>query len=315
LALSVSRLARLLETHQYRQCLEEASALLAAGGHDTEAEARIHAAICRSCLELGAYRVAAQAGDCAVTLARGAGAPDLTGFALADLASAQARERRYEDALQTWNAYLAMLPELVAARCREGMVRFRMGEAFRRIGEPVQAASAYEAARTWFDRFGDEPGAQDCIRALVSLRLEQGDTAAARELLLHEPPGRRDHLLDWARYYLAAARPQLAAEQAFLALNQAGESLDLQCQAQMLLCQSALDQAKAPEALAFALAARVSAMEGQLYDLEFEAAAVICRLLKEHGSELLHEVARDFDEQGVDIYQYLGDPGLRRCLT
>ncbi|HWI63950.1 MAG TPA: hypothetical protein VNT75_19110 [Symbiobacteriaceae bacterium] len=317
--MSVSRLEHLLETGQFRRCLEEALALLAAGCKTTAERVRTCAAVCRCRLELGDWREAASAGLEALSLAQADSDPDTLGAVLADLGTAQLRLRQYAPALFHWRRYLRLLPRLAGARCREGAVRMQMAGVLHRLGRPARALAAYAAARRWFDRFGDERSGWACARAMVSICLETGDLGRAAALLEEgdrclDAESQVDHLLDWARYRLAAGLPAEGAELAFGALELA-EGLEQQGNAQMVLAHAAVQQARPVEALAFALAARVSAMEGSLYSLEFDASELIFRLLRQHGRDLMDEVAADFKQQGVDIYEYLSERAIRRVVT
>jgi tetratricopeptide (TPR) repeat protein len=323
--LSVSRLARLLETGQYKLCLEEANRLLAGGEYDPEETARILAAVCRSCLELTDFHAAVQAGEQAAEVAGAAGAADVLGFVLVDLGTALTKTRRYAEAAAVLGRYLAVLPACTAARCMEGIALQRLADAFRAAERPHKALEQYAAARRWFGRFGDEASARGCLRAMTHLHLELGESEQALSLLLEG--GRRltprpagdgefcERLLDWAAYYLATGQHDASAQAGFTALEAVGDNLDRQCRAQLLLCRNALAQAKDAEALGLAIAARVSAIDGRLYTLEFEATDVIFRLLAKGGGTLLQEVEADFARQGVTIQHYLSEQVLRDRLS
>ncbi|HYG58825.1 MAG TPA: hypothetical protein VD902_12275 [Symbiobacteriaceae bacterium] len=320
--MSVCRLVRLLETGQYQHCLNEALALLETGGVTDREQARIYGAICRCRLELGNSREAELIGLHALSLADGAEDADLLAPILIDVGRARMRLRRYASALEAWEQYERLLPEMTAAQCQEGWVGRQKAEALHRLGETNRALEAYAAAGRWFERFGDQASVRACQRAMIDIHLSRGDLKRVRRLLAEgdrrmadaDRTFRTDHLLDWASYLLASGRPALAAGRAFSGLEQS-TGLEQQSRAQMILCQAALQQEKPVEAFAFALAARVSAIEGSHYSLEFDAAEVIFRLLRLHGSDLLDEVAADFERQGVNIYDYLSELAVRRCLT
>jgi tetratricopeptide (TPR) repeat protein len=318
LGVSVTHLTRLLDTGEYQQCLQEAAAMLTAGGHSEEDGARIYAAICRSCLELTDYRAAEQAGRQAEALARRAGASDVLGFVLVDLATAQAQLRRYNEALDTFKRYQAGLDTYVAACCLEGAALQRMAEAYRKAGRPAEAIACFQRARRWFDRFGDQASAQEAVRAMVHLYLEQNEPAQALPLLqelrraIIDGEAQCRYLLDWTRYYLVTREYDQAAAIGFLALECADDRLAQQSQAHLLLCRAALAQSKPEEALCFAMGARVAAIDGRLYDLEFEASEVIFGLLRSYGADLLNAVEADFARQGVSLYQYLSEDVVRR---
>lgn len=320
--MSVGHLVRLLETGQYQHCLKEALALLETDSGDDRDQARICGAICRCRLELGNSREAEVIGLQALSLAEATGDADLVAPILIDVGTARMRLRRYALALEAWERYERLLPKLTAAQCQEGWVCRQKAEALQRLGQVDRALEAYVAAGRWFERFGDKASTRACRRAMIDIHLDRGDLKRVRRLLaegdrrMADADGtfRTDHLLDWASYLLASGRPTMAAGRAFAVLEQS-TALDQQGRAQMILCQAALQQQKPVEAFAFALAARVSAIEGSHYSLEFDAAEVIFRLLRLHGTELLDEVAADFERQGVNIYDYLSELAVRRCLS
>lgn len=322
--MSVSYLGRLLEAGDYKRCLTEAITLLEDGGHDLEAVARIQAAICRSCLELTDHFAAIRAGRAAVDAARKAGAPDVLGPALVDLGTALAAIRQYEEALATFTEFLEAMPTFTAAQCMEGTVLHRMADTLRRAGRPLEALDTYWRARRWMERFGDEAAAREVSRAIIHLLLEMGDPDMAVPLLadgdryaLSSPADRpflSSHLQARAHWHLARGEYDLAANQAFQALEAADDRLDQQSSAHLLLCQTALAQGKPREALHFALAARVSAIDGRHYALEFEASTLLFRLLRERGERLLREVEADCYAQGLDLYHYLSERALHQMF-
>jgi len=322
MSMSVSQLLQLLESGQYEQCLTEASALLRGGRQSREAQARIYHAICRSQLALRNYLAAAAAGEQAVALAAAAAEPDVHGFALVDLAAALCRVRRWGDALDRLADFLANLERYTAARCMEGIARQQQGEAFWRARRHAEALEAFRQASKWFQRYGDERSAALCSRSMarIYLELQQGDEALAalqeaEEYVTAHPWDREflsDHCLDRAAVLLWCGDGARAAQEAFQGLEAADGRLDQQARSQLLLAECALAEAQFPEALSFAMAARVSAIDGRLYDLEFEASDLLFRLLREHGEGLLSQVEADFRAAGVDIYQYLSEKVIRR---
>ncbi|MGE5676373.1 MAG: hypothetical protein ACM3XM_21225 [Mycobacterium leprae] len=294
--------------------MAEASRLLAFE-QGTEARARIQAAVCRSCLELTDYFAAAEAGEAAVRLAEEAQAFDVAGLALLDLATAESRIRRYESALLHFARYFDGLSTYTAARCMEGTALQRMGDTLTRAGRHAEALERYGAARRWYERFGAEQCVLECARAMIRIHLDRGEPGEAVSLLgecsryaaAHQ--GDRafgaDHLLDRAYYLFAMRRHAESVQAASGALELADDRLAQQSEAQLLLCRNALSQNKREEALSFALAARVCAIDGRLYELEFEASELLFRLLREGGIELLQALEPDFAAAGVNLFQYL----------
>ncbi|HEY3364499.1 MAG TPA: hypothetical protein VGK74_05560 [Symbiobacteriaceae bacterium] len=322
--LPVSQLGRLLERGEYKECLKEARALLADGEHGPESTARILAAICRSTLELTDYFAAAEAGFEAVAHATEAKTPDLLGGAFIDLGTALSRIRRYDEALTYFQRYLDGLPQYTGARCLEGIALQRMGETLWRAGRPDGAVTRFRQGRRWFEHYGDERGALECVRALIRIHVDVGELTKTAPLLAEcrryaaAHPGDREflsnHLLDLAVVHLAAKQHAASAEMAFQALEAADERLLQQSRAHLLLSQNALAQDKPLEALNFCMAARVSAIDGKLYDLEFEASEILFRLLRERGEHLLRELEGEFDKARVDLFHYVSEQAVGRMF-
>lgn len=315
-------LVYLLDSGEYRRCLEHATALLNEGGHDVATQARIQAAICRCRLELTDYFAAVEVGREAVSLAEEAAQSDLLGSALVDYATALASVRRHGEAQAGFEQFLSLLDQFTAARCMEGTVLQRLGGVLYDQGSTADALQRYRQAQAWFERFGDDNSARACARAMIRIHLDQGDPAQALpllqagDLMAEARPFDRefhtDHLLDRALFHLMVGNPADAAREAFQALELADNRLVPQCRAQLLLCQAALAMNQPKDALNFAMAARVSAIDGRIYDLEFEASEILFRLLQKRGARLLSELAGDYYQQGVDVFQYISERSVRR---
>lgn len=321
----VRDLTRLMESGDYRQCLDCAVVLLDQSTHDLEARARIHAAICRCKLELTDFFGAAEAGERALELAEAAAMPDLVGSVLVDLGQACLKVRRFDRARSALLWYLDELTSFTAAQCREGLALQLLAEVLDRSGCPEEASERYLQAQRWYLRFGDVKRAAQCVRAVIRMHLEQGAPNCAVEMLREsdcyaaEHPDDQefltDHLLDRALFHLVTGRFQESIQEAFQALESAGDRLHQQCRAHLILCQNALATNQPKDALNFALAARVAAIDGRYYDLEFEASEILFRLLRERGTRMLRDLEADYYAQGVDIYHYLSERAVRRMLS
>lgn len=320
----VSDLARLMESGDYKRCLEEATLLLATGGHDAESRVRIQAAICKCRLELTDFFAAVEAGRLAVEMASEAQLADVVGFSLIDLGRARAEIRQYDAALEAFERFFQELPIFTAARCMEGIALRHMAGTLHKSGRHNEALERYLEARRWFLRFGDVKTAAECSRSAVHLHLEQGAPEYAIPLLKEgdryaeaHPQDREfltDHLLDRAIFLMVVGQHQESIQEAFRALYAADDRLDHQCRAHLILSQNALALNQPKDALSFALAARVAAIDGRCYDLEFEASDILFRLLRGRGARLLEELECDYYEQRVDLYHYLSERVVRRMV-
>lgn len=312
-------LHRLLESGDYWGCLARGRALLEEQPLlDAERSSVLHA-LSRCHLALGQYGGAAAAGERAVVLAERHQLADLAGNALLDLAKALAGLRRYPEALAALDRFREALPEYTATLCLEGMALKLTGEILLMAGQPEEAVDWLARAYHWFHRFGDEQTAGDCLLTMVDGHLAANDLeAAALRLAEAESRGESDpvftgrRLLVRARYLQAKGQDQPSVDEAFRALVLAEHCSELQVEAQLHLSRMAERMRRPVDALSFALAARVSAIDGRLYSLEFKASAWLMSLIRQHGIQPMAELAADMEGQGVDIYQYLDPVAVER---
>jgi len=318
----VNDLARLVELGDFKRCLQEARHLWRLGGHDTEAKARIQAAICRCSLELTDFFAAAQAGDLAIELAEQIADSDLLGFILIDLGTARGEIRLYQQSVMDFERFLTELPSFTAARCMEGTVLRRLATVLQRNGKPEAALIRLHQAQSWFYRYGDEASATETLRCMIRVHLELKQFDLVMSLLeeceryaLNHQLDREflsNHLLDRAIFQLTVCKYDVAVKEGFQALEAADGRIVQQCQAHLVISQAALALDKPKDALSFAMAARVAAIDARRYDLEFEASEILFRLLKERGTRVLKEIETDYYDQGVDIFHYISEQTIRK---
>jgi hypothetical protein len=193
------------------------------------------------------------------------------------------------------------------------------------MGQRADAEEHYRQAIRWFGRYGDEAAVRETRRALIQICLEEGDLQGALPLLsegdqyaMEHPEDRTflcHHLLDRSAVLLQAGRHGDSVQAAFQALAAAEGLLAEQSQAHLLLCRGALAKNRPADALGFALAARVAAIDGREYQLEFEASTHLFDLLRQHGTGLLKQIEGEYLQAGVDLYHYLSAPALKRFET
>lgn len=312
-------LHRLLESGDYHACLAQGRSLLACELLSEADRVRVLLTLCRCHLALGDLMGAVAPGEEAVTLARSLGLRDLEGAALLDLATALAGLRRLPQALTALERFRQGLPEYTASQCLEGAALRQTAEVMARMGRPADAVDWYQHAGHWFRRFGDEQTAGECLLGIIDTALDAGDLAATERWLaeadrhpLGDPASTGRLILARARFYQLVGQPQASADEAFRALLVAENPSRLQVQAHLHLSRVAEAMDRPVEALGFAFAARVSAIDARLYPLEFEAVALLVRLIHRYGMTSVHELGVELERQGVDLYQYLERAELER---
>jgi len=311
-------LHRLFDAGEYADCLQRGQTMLEQEDLSLHERARLHALLCRCRVEAGDLLGAVTDGEAAIDLAGQLGLPDLRGSALVDLAIALIGLRRYAEALDRLDQFQAGLSASTSARCLEGLALRLQGEALLAAGRPSDAAPRFAQARRWFDRFGDQASVGVCLLGELEAALDMADapTAAAiiREGEAHyravpdDQPFLGRLLLLWARYHELGGKQQEAVNAAFQALELAEPLTPLQVEAQLHLSRLADQMNRPTDALSFAFAARVTAIDGRLYILEMRATGLFLRLLHRHGEAPLRELVRDLAREGIDLYQYV-DPG------
>lgn len=311
-------LERLMAAGEYQRCLQVGRLLLEEGDPAGEEAGRTWALLCRCYLLAGDPLRALDAGRRAEAIASGQAMADLTAAVLGDLATALATLRRYEEALAVLNRFYRLLPDCTAAQCLEGAALCRHGAVMGQLGRLHEAAARYHEAIRWYRRFGDEAAAGESLQELTQLWLDHQRADQAYSLLLegdshlaqypHERAFHARHRLLRARYHRMAGRWQESTDEAYAALDLSDELSAVRAESQLLLSRNAAEVDQRVEALGFALSARVTAVDGRLYSLEYQACTWLADLVCRYGSAALAELERALEQVGVDLYQYLPAP-------
>lgn len=318
----VEELSRLFEAGDYTACIARGQALLTQRPLVARNRVRVLAILCRCHLALGNLVPAAALGEEAVDLAAKLQLGELAAESLLDLAVAQIGLRRNEQALALLERLGQALPAHPALGYLQGEAMQRTGEALAQLGRTDEAVDWYERARQWFLQQGDDVGASESHLALIEVCLAAGDREAAERWIADIDEERFDQPVQMGRLLLArarlleqAGRPDASADEAFRALMAMEELSPVQVEAQLHLSRMAALSGRAVEALSFAVAGRVSAIDGRYYALEFNASLLLIRLIERFGLAAVEELAAEMAGQGVDLYQYLSPEAVRRVTA
>ncbi len=314
-------LHRLMDAGDYARCLERGQAMLREHGLSADDRVRVLGLLCRCRIEAGDFLGAVPWGTEAAEQAERLANPDLRGSVLIDLATALIGIRRYAEALARLDQYQQGLHETTSARVLEGTALRLQGDALTAAGREADALARYDAARNWFLRYGDEPSAGECLLGMLAASHAMGDSRLMERLLEEgedraaEPAFQGWMALYQARLCSMTGQLQASVDHAFRALELAAPLSPLQVEAQLHLSGTAERMERAVDALSFALAARVSAIDGRLYSLEMRASVLLLHLLRRHGGGPLRELEDDLAHNGVDLYQYVDPTEVQRLVS
>lgn len=321
-------LIRLMEEGDFKKCLRLAEQLMLKGGWSLAEMATINLAICRCRLGIQDPYGAIAAGMLAVKLAKDTGEFDLLGRALLNLGTAYVGIRQYDQALQQFYSYLEFRPEYKEASRLEGAIWRHIGVTHQRKLESRKAVEALTRARDWFAERSIDYSSFMCNHDLINTYLQMIETdqltslEPVKEMLLQqkaiasrhpkETYYRGTYLLDLAACYLVegrVARAMVAANQG-MEVHRGDRVHTFHCQ--MVLHRAAVEKADPRRALSHALAARVQAVEGRFYELEFLASQAMADVIKQQGPEMVRQLDEEYLAMGVDLGQYLSPWVLRR---
>ncbi len=321
-------LVRLMEEGEFQKCLRLAEQCMMRGGWSLSEMATINMAICRCRLGLGDPYGAVAAGMLAVRLSKDVGEYDLLARALLNLGTAYVGVRQYDQALEQFYAYFDYHTQYKKSRRLEGAFWKHIGVTHQRKLESQKALEALKKARDWFRRQEVEYSVFTCTHDLINTYLQMHEHDPTRSLapvkdLLEDQRliARRNPLesyyegtywLDMAGYYLHDSRLGRAIVAANKAITLRKGDRMTAFHARMLLHRCYLDLDDPRAALGHALAARVLAVEGRHFDLEFLASQAMADVIREQGAEMVKSLDQEYLDQGIDLGQYLSPWVLRR---
>lgn len=324
----VEYLIQLMEEGEFEKCLRLAEQMLLRGGMTLAELARVNLVICRCRLGLQDSYGAVNSGLLAVKLARDVKEWDTLGRALLNVGTAYMGTRQYDHALQQFYAYFENAHLYTKAQRFEGAIWRSIGVAHQRQLQHTQALGALNRAQQWFVRHGSDHSAFSCIHDLVHTYLQVHETnrqfslqpafalLEQERLLARKYPAdtffQGIYLYDRASLYLRTRRYGRAMVCAMKALDVCQSDHQLTSNAHMLLYECSRDLGDTKQALGYALAARVEAIRGRHYELEFLAAQAMAEIIRQQGTEMIRELDLEYQAMGVDLGQYLSPVLLRR---
>lgn len=322
-------LAQLMEDGDYEKCVRLAEQQLLKGGVTLTELAHINFIICRCRLALNDPYGAVPSGLLASKLAKDLSEWDLLGRVLVVLSTAYVGIRNYDQALHQLYSYFEYVAHYQKALRLEGAVWKQIGIAHQRRLEGEKAIEALTNARLWFSKNRIDHGAFTTTHDLINiyLQMHEQDRAVSLEpvadLLKYEQAVARKYssepyyqaifLLDRAATYMHLGRLSRAAVCAQKAIDLRSRDPWIAFHAHMLLHQCTLRSGDPKQAMSYALAARVEALQAQHYELEYLATQAMADVVQHQNVEFVRELDMEYQKMGIDLGQYLPGTMLHRA--
>ena len=324
----VDYLFQLMEAGEFDKALRLSEQALLRGGMTLPDMAKLNMVICRCRLGMSDHYGAVNSGLLAVKLARDTREWDLLGRALLNVGTAYIGTRQYDLALQHFYGYMEHRLQYTTSARFEGAVWRSIGVAHQRKLETNQAIDALNRARLWFAKQGADHSAFSCLHDLIHTYVHIYKTDPTFSLdpvkaLLNEqlqivrkypadPYFRGYYLYDQSVYYLHQRRIARSLVCAMKAMETHKTDFQLTSQSHMVLCECNRLMGEAKTAIGYALAARVEAIRGKHYELEFLASQAMADIIRQQGTEVVRELDLEYQAMGIDLGQYLSPSLLRR---
>jgi tetratricopeptide (TPR) repeat protein len=321
--MALTEILDLLEREDYPRCAALADEMLLDESLPGEVRARVAHAACRARFALADFFGAIEMGEVAAREALAHRQYDLVGQVFLDMGAALGAVREYDLALSCGDEYFRHKPYYVDSVHLEGKVLYNHATYLGKLERWEDAANTYAACRQWHWERGELAEADEARRRQVEAMLHLGRTEEATSLLIEgehyvseaSPRTRVEQYLLWATAYLLDGNSDDSAAVAMKALDAAGDHEELQARAHLALLASAEAKGSVKDAVGFALAARVAAIDARRYDLEFEASEALFRLLRQHGAGILQELDGEYRHLGIDLCHYISERSYRRMLS
>jgi len=323
----VGYLVQLMEEGRFEQCLRLAEQQLLHGGMTLSELATVNLVVCRCRLGLQDVYGSINPGLLAAKLSRSTRDWDTYGRALLNVGTAYMGIRHYDRALRNLYMYFEHLSDYLTASRFEGAVWRSIGIAHQSLLQSDRAIRALERARQWYDDQESDRGSFGCIHDLLNVHLQvhevnpKAGLDPALDLLLEEKAivarhpddsyYRSHYLLDRASVYLHRAcygRARVSASQARSARS---DDMVLAFHSFMVLQRCSVQSGEAKEAIGYALAARVTAMQAKRHDLEALATQTIADLMGSPEAPVPAELDKMYHTMEMDLDRYLPDTASR----
>jgi hypothetical protein len=308
-------LKELVEKEEYERALQVAMEVLFRPDNDLEGLMRVNLIIAECRIRLKDPLGALPSAQLASKLAQDHNYYDLAAEAELCKGSAYTLARQYDEAMAAFFLVIEMGPNLLN-RGRMEFASWRyLGYVYERLNQSEQQIWALRNA--WRLSRHTQPGPErnSLHTMLIHALLSDKKYDEAKSLLTewraylkeHPDDAHAQYLyhLDLCRFALDTRKFRYASRLALDGLDKYKGNPVRQFTFYQSLYQASLGLNRPEEALGYALAARMVAIESRRYDVEFEAAEWVVGLIRTYGSSLVARLDRQYLNQGVNLGQYL----------
>lgn len=309
------QITTLMEQGEYQAALQLALEALLARDNDLEALVQLNLILARCRVELQDPLAAVPSAQLAAKVARDLGLWDMAAEAEIWKGVAYARCGRYDDAIAVFYSVLELGPDLQRRNWWEYLAWWNLGYLYERLNQPGDQLWALKRAWGLAGVLTSTDQRASLRTMLINAYMNSNDFDSARReladlrnhLMAHpeDHNGQYFYLVDFSRLAFARKKYRFASQLALQGLEQVKGQPLRQFIFYRRLFECCRHLGRPEDALGYALAARMVAIEARKYDVEYEAAEWVVNLIREHGSQLVTRLDVKYQLQGINLGNFL----------
>ena len=313
-------LEKMVAEGAYQKCLNAAEQLIRSGHNSVAELAQINLIIARCRMWVRYYIGAVRAAQLGLKIARDQSLTALVSQGSWILAAAYYYTRQYDNVISTGYEFYGLVPPSAQSPEAEGKICNLIGLSQYRQNRFGDAYKSFIRAAAAFRQTSDGEALLRSVIWVIRCAHSLGDNSRARTGLKESMQIARtlpkdnwvhqDILVLRSENAFLLGRPDRAAYLALRALALDGAP-EPKIRALMLLHRYHLNRSEYKDALGYALAARVTALDARWFHLEYEAAEAMVETIRAASLEDVSALDQEYLSTGVDISRYLPDSVLR----
>lgn len=307
---------------RYQECLSAAEQMLLSGCGSLPELAELNLCVARSRMWLRDYFGAVPAAQLAFKIAKDQVIIPSLIRAIQVLGTVYYYTRQYDNVVNTVYQYYELVPVASQSPAHEGTICNLVGLSQYYKQAPLDAAKAFGRAAACFRQVKDNEAVLRNVIWVVRCSHAVGDYKEARVALRQAmrlsaslPKDNWVHQAIFVQRSENAFQMGRAERGAYLALRALAADVNSykepKFRALMLLHGYYQKRSEYKDALGYALAARVTALDARLFHLEYEAAEAMVQTMQAIRADDVSALDQEYLSTGVDMSRYLPDSVLR----